>query len=56
MLIINSFLAIPHNLIHKYKHALVNKGFKNFISNKNTHAHAHIYKEKKEKNTQTEKF
>jgi len=21
-------LGVPHNLIHKYKHALINKGFK----------------------------
>jgi len=31
MLITNSSLVIPHNLIHKYKHALLNKMFQGFF-------------------------
>ncbi len=34
MLITNSSLVVPHNLIHKYKHALLNKCFKGFIYKK----------------------
>jgi len=44
MLITNSALVISHNLIHKYKHALLNKSFKIFISKKETQKH---YKKEK---------
>jgi hypothetical protein len=33
-------LIVPHNLIHKYKHALLNKSFKAFNSKKET-THKH---------------
>jgi hypothetical protein len=36
MLTANSSLVVSHNLIHKYKQTLVNKGFKAFV-NKETH-------------------
>ncbi len=37
MLITNSSLVIPHNLIHKCKHASINEGFKFFVKvKKNT--------------------
>jgi hypothetical protein len=49
MLIINSFLVVPHNLIHKCKHALINKGFKVFISKKNQHKNITKYKRKYKK-------
>jgi hypothetical protein len=67
MLIINSSLVVPHNLIHKYKHALVNEGFKVFISKKHTHIYifnnkynflkktCKLIKYQKQKETQTEK-
>jgi hypothetical protein len=45
-LIINSCLVVPHNLIHKYKHALVNKDFKVFISLKKNQ-HTNIKNKKK---------
>ncbi len=32
MLITNSSSVVPRNLIHKYKHALLNKSFKVFIN------------------------
>jgi hypothetical protein len=32
MSITNSSLVVPHNLIQQYKHALIDKGFKVFIS------------------------
>ncbi len=47
MLITNSTLVISHNLIHKYKHALLNKSFKFFISKKETQKHYNIYMFKK---------
>jgi len=31
--LINSSLVVPRNIIHNYKHALVNKSFKVSISN-----------------------
>ncbi len=34
---------VPHNLIHKCKHALINKGFKVFITLK-THTHTHKHR------------
>jgi predicted transcriptional regulator len=37
MLITNSSLVVPHNLIHKYKHVLLNKNFNVFISKKKQH-------------------
>jgi len=46
MLITNSSLVIPHNLIHKYKHALVNKGFKFFVKVK-TKQHTNFFLFKK---------
>jgi len=49
MLITNSSLVVPHNLIHKYKHALLNKSFKVFIGkkekNKNLKQKKNMFKE-----------
>jgi hypothetical protein len=42
MLITNSSLVIPHNLIHKYKHALVIKGFK-FFGKIKTKQHTNLF-------------
>jgi len=39
--------VVPHNLVHKYKHALVNKDFKFFINLKKKPTHKHIYETKK---------
>jgi len=53
MLIINSSSVVPHNFIHKYKYALVNKRFKYFISKKSNKQtlKIYIYREKKQKKT-----
>ncbi len=53
MMITNASSMIPHNLIHKYKHALISKGFKKLVSRKQ---HTNGQKKmkfffKKEKNT-----
>jgi hypothetical protein len=60
MLIINSSLVVPHNLIHKCKHALVNKGFKVFINktkqHKNIYIYIYIYIYIKKKQTRPHKF
>lgn len=58
-LITNSCLVVPHNPIHKYKHALVDKDFKKYISFKKKLTHKHIYiymKQKKGKTVQTERI
>jgi len=51
MLITNSSLVVPHNLIYKYKHALLNKSFKVFISKKKQHTNT-----KKQKNLKKKKY
>ncbi len=59
MLIINSSLVVPHNFIHKYKYALVNKRLKYFISKKSNKQTLNIYiyiEKKTKKNTQIEKI
>ncbi len=44
---------VPHNFIHKYKYALVNKIFKYFISKKSNkqtlNIYIYIYREKNKK-------
>jgi len=46
MLITNSSLVIPHNLIHKYKHALLNKMFQGFFIGEKEKKHKLKTKEK----------
>jgi hypothetical protein len=54
MSITNSSMVVPHNLIQQYKHALLDKGFKVFISkSKNNTQTLYIYMKKK-KNTHTQ--
>jgi hypothetical protein len=51
--------VVPHNFIHKYKYALVNKRLKYFISKKSNKQTLNIYiyiEKKTKKNTQIEKI
>ncbi len=57
MLITNSSLVVPHNLIHKCEHASINKSIKVFVSKKPTRKHKKknkikIYINKKEHTNQ----